>query len=292
MSTHGFGAGMRRRRRPGRAAPLRSCRAGMFREAPLPPAPRYRAPVRAPPFTSLARVYDEIMQDVPYERWVEFALRGAAARGWAGGRVVDLGCGTGNVTAALERRGIEVVGVDASAAMLGVARGKVAARLIRGDMRDVEIPGRFGLALALFDTINNLLGDGDLAAVAANVRRHLEPGGGWVFDANTTPGLEALWGDDIAEGWAGEVHYRWSHRWDPATRRATVEAWCEDPGGAFVELHHERPYDPPELRRVLAGAGFARVDVVTYPGGRLAGDEDPRVWVFAAADPTPGAADR
>ena len=244
--------------------------------------------MRAPPFTSLAQVYDEIMQDVPYEGWVDFALRGAAARAWVGGRVLDLGCGTGNVTAALERRGLEVIGVDASTAMLEVARGKVSAPLIRGDMRDARLPGRFALALAVFDTVNNLLADGDLAAVAAHVRRHLEPGGGWVFDVNTTPGLEALWEDDVAEGWAGEVHYRWAHRWDPAARRATVEAWCEDPGGAFVEVHHERPYDPPELRRVLAEAGFASVDVVTFPLGRAADDDDPRVWVFAGVEPASG----
>jgi SAM-dependent methyltransferase len=237
--------------------------------------------VRAPPFTSLAQVYDEIMQDVPYEAWVDFALRGADARAWVGGRVLDLGCGTGNVTAALERRGLDVVGVDASPAMLEVARAKVRAPLIRGDMRDVELPGRFALALAVFDTVNNLLADGDLAAVAANVRSHLAPGGGWVFDTNTTPGLEALWDDDVAEGWAGEVHYRWVHRWDPAARRAIVEAWCEDPRGAFLEVHQERPYDPPELRRVLSEAGFASVDVVTYPLGRPADDDDPRVWVFA-----------
>ena len=41
--------------------------------------------MRAPPFTSLASVYDEIMQDVPYAAWVEFALRGAVLRGWGAG---------------------------------------------------------------------------------------------------------------------------------------------------------------------------------------------------------------
>jgi SAM-dependent methyltransferase len=249
------------------------------------PSPRYRGRVRAPPFTSLAQVYDEIMQDVPYDGWVEFALRGASARGWVGGRAVDLGCGTGNVTAALERRGIAVVGVDASAAMLDVARGKVAAPLIHGDIRDAALPGRFALALAVFDTVNNLLEDDDLATLAAHVRRHLEEGGGWVFDVNTTAGLESLWDDDLAEGWAGEVHYRWVHRWDAAARLATVEAWCESPAGAFVELHQERPYDPPDLLRILTGAGFGQVDVVTYPGGRAAADDDPRVWVFAGAAP-------
>ncbi len=239
----------------------------------------------APPFTAMADVYDAIMQDVPYARWIDFALRGAAARGWVAGRVVDLGCGTGNGIVELERRGLEVVGVDASPSMLAVARGKVAAELLRGDMCSMPLPGPFALALTLFDTVNNLLEDDDLPALARHVRAHLLPGGGWVFDANTTVGLASLWEGDVAEGWAGEVHYRWHHVWDAATRRASVEAWCEGPAGAFTELHRERPYDPDELRRVLRAAGFERVDVVTYPSGRTADGDDARVWVFAAAAP-------
>jgi len=243
--------------------------------------------VLAAPFTAMADVYDAIMQDVPYAGWVDFALRGAAARGWPAGRVVDLGCGTGNATRELERRGLEVVGVDASAAMLAVARGKVAAELRCGDMRTFALPGRFALALTLFDTVNNLLEDDDLPALAERVRAHLAPDGGWVFDVNTSVGLASLWEGDIAEGWAGEVHYRWSHVWDPELRRATVEAWCESPTGAFTELHRERPYDPDELRSLLAAAGFGRVDVVTYPSGRRADAEDARVWVFAGVAAPP-----
>jgi ubiquinone/menaquinone biosynthesis C-methylase UbiE len=41
-----------------------------------------------------------------------------------GGRALDLGCGTGVVTLALARRGLEVVGVDHSAEMLAIAERK------------------------------------------------------------------------------------------------------------------------------------------------------------------------
>lgn len=244
--------------------------------------------MRAPPFTSLASVYDEIMQDVPYAAWVDFALREAARRGWSGGRVVELGCGTGNATRLLEERGLEVVAVDASPEMLAVARGKLTrAALLLGDMRDVELPGRFTLALGVFDVVNNLLADGDMARVAAHVLGHLAPGGVWAFDANTSAGLEALWEGEVVEGWAGDVHYRWRHAWDPVARLATVDAWCEGPAGAFSEEHRERPYDPDELRGLLADAGFARVDVVRFPSGDAAEADDPRVWVLAVAPSVP-----
>jgi SAM-dependent methyltransferase len=245
--------------------------------------------VRAPPFTSLASVYDEIMQDVPYADWVDFALREAERRGWPGGRVLELGCGTGNATLLLEQRGLEVVAVDASPAMLAVARAKLTrAALLLGDMRDVVLPGRFTLALGVFDVVNNLLEDGDMARVASHILAHLSPGGVWAFDANTSVGLEALWGGEVVEGWAGEVHYRWRHAWDPIARLAAVDAWCEGPAGAFREEHRERPYDPVELRGLLVGAGFAGVDVVRFPSGGAADEDDPRVWVFASAPAVAG----
>ena len=244
--------------------------------------------MRAPPFTSLASVYDEIMQDVPYAAWVDFALREATRRGWPGGRVLELGCGTGNATLLLEQRGLEVVAVDASPAMLAVAGAKLTrAALLLGDIRDVDLPGRFTLALAVFDVVNNLLEDGDMARLASHVRAHLASGGVWAFDVNTSVGLEALWGGEVVEGWAGEVHYRWRHAWDPVACLATVDAWCDGPGGTFSEEHRERPYDPDELRGLLIGAGFARVDVVRFPGGDAADEDDPRVWVFATAPSAP-----
>jgi SAM-dependent methyltransferase len=244
--------------------------------------------VHAPPFTSLAGVYDEIMQDVPYADWVDFALHEAARRGGTDGRVLELGCGTGNATRLLEERGLDVVAVDAAPEMLAVARGKLTrAVLVAGDMRELDLRGRFTLALAVFDVVNNLLADDDLPRVAARVLGHLVPGGVWAFDANTSAGLEALWEGEVVEGWAGEVHYRWRHAWDPVARLATVDAWCETPAGAFREEHRERPYDPEELRHLLTDAGFARVDVVVFPGGEPAEADDPRVWVFATAPAVP-----
>ena len=240
--------------------------------------------MRAPPFTALASVYDTIMQDVPYVAWVDFALAGAELRGWQGGRVLELGCGTGNATRLLEARGLRVVAVDASPAMLDVARAKLTdATLLLGDIRTVVLPGRFSLALGVFDVVNNLLENGDMAQLAEHVLRHLEPGGVWAFDANTSAGLEALWGGEVVEGWAGEVHYRWRHHWDAVARLATVEAWCQGPEGGFTEEHRERPYDPGELRELLTEAGFTRVDIVLFPSGTAADEDDPRVWVFASA---------
>lgn len=87
----------------------------------------------APQFTEVAPYYDRLMSNVPYRMWVDylellFSMLGVKPR-----RIVDLACGTGNVTFELAKRGYEVVGVDASCAMIEVARKKCAQY-----QRDVE----------------------------------------------------------------------------------------------------------------------------------------------------------
>ena len=69
--------------------------------------------VSAEPFSLLASVYDTIMAEVEYEEWAAFILELVDARGYQGGPLLDLGCGTGNSTAPISERGLDVTGVDA-----------------------------------------------------------------------------------------------------------------------------------------------------------------------------------
>jgi SAM-dependent methyltransferase len=239
-------------------------------------------PVDAAPFTSLAQVYDAIMADIEYEEWGLFILDQLAARGWRRGRCLDLGCGTGNATFPLVARGLEVVGLDASADMLAVARDKLpSGRFVHGEFLTFSLPERFALVYSVFDSLNNLLTADDFVRMAERVRAHLDPGGFFMFDVNTTIGLRDLWESGRAEGWAGEVYYRWDHSFDNATGLARVEAYCETDEAAFTEVHYERPYDAEELKGLLARAGFDHVEAIVYPDGEQAPPDAVRIWVVA-----------
>ena len=104
----------------------------------------------------------------------------------SGGPVLDLGGGTGRVAWPLAEAGFEVTSVDLSAPMLARSEAKrelasPAARtrvdLVKGDARDVMLPGEFGLAIAPGRTFQMLLTPEDQRSALANVRRHLRSGG-------------------------------------------------------------------------------------------------------------------
>lgn len=68
-----------------------------------------------------------------------------------GHRVLELGCGTGQVTARLVAAGAEVVAVDALPAMLGAARRRApGARFIEGDAMETQVGGDFDRVVLSF----------------------------------------------------------------------------------------------------------------------------------------------
>ncbi|MBI4487297.1 MAG: class I SAM-dependent methyltransferase [Acidobacteria bacterium] len=139
-------------------------------------------------------------RDVPF--W-----RGVART--SGGPVLELGCGTGRVSLALARSGIQLVGIDRSAEMLARLRSRalrasfgaqarrqsgalrasfgVAARrrlrAVRGDIRHLPFAsGAFPTVLAPYGILQSLLSDRDLTATLNEVARVLAPGGTFGID--------------------------------------------------------------------------------------------------------------
>ncbi|MFD0920757.1 class I SAM-dependent DNA methyltransferase [Saccharopolyspora rosea] len=91
-----------------------------------------------------------------------------------GGRVLDLGCGSGVPTAAqFAAAGFEVVGVDESPRMVELARQKVPqARFVTADVREVPAElGEFDAAVAFFALL--MVSRSEIGEVLAAVRRRL-----------------------------------------------------------------------------------------------------------------------
>jgi SAM-dependent methyltransferase len=104
----------------------------------------------------------------------------------AGGRrALELAVGTGRVALPLAGRGIEVHGVDLSAALVERLRPKPGADAVTvtvGDMTSTRVPGSFGLVYLVANAIMNVTTQDDQVAVFANAAAHLEPGGCFVVE--------------------------------------------------------------------------------------------------------------
>jgi SAM-dependent methyltransferase len=104
-----------------------------------------------------------------------------------GGPVLELACGTGQLTIPIALQGLPVVGLDQSTVMLNVARSRASAVnapvvFVQGDMRDFGLERDFKLIFVARNSLLHLLSTADLLAALTAVRRHLSSDGIFAFD--------------------------------------------------------------------------------------------------------------
>ena len=75
-------------------------------------------------YENLASVYDVFMDNVEYDSWCSCLVKILCDAGIRDGLVCELGCGTGDMTERLARAGYDMIGIDVSEEMLGVAQKK------------------------------------------------------------------------------------------------------------------------------------------------------------------------
>jgi SAM-dependent methyltransferase len=222
------------------------------------------------------RLYDAIQSAWPYDRDVAFVLdafadRGVALDGADRGRLLEVGCGTGEHTRRFAARGLDVTAVDVHEGILGVAREKCAG--VGGDGVEFRLTGLpeldladaepFDAAVAVRGVVNHLP-PGDLDPALAALRDRLRPGGVLVFDNSPLPPDGNRPGLDVGRDADGEIEYvRVAHHVATDDGRLDWRAVTFTPDGdAFTDFRRMTPFADDRIADALAAAGLAAVDVV------------------------------
>ncbi|RZT19931.1 methyltransferase family protein [Kribbella sp. VKM Ac-2569] len=228
----------------------------------------------------LAAVYDALDPDRgDLEHYAAIVGEFGAAK------VLDVGCGTGELACLLASSGVDVVGVDPAGASLEVARGKEFAdrvRWIHGDATSLP-PLQVDLALMTGNVAQVFLTDEEWAATVRGVRAALEPRGRFVFE--TRDPARRQW-----EEWTRER----THQVREVAGGETVEAWGDllsvelpfvsfqgtyvfsSDGAVLTSQSTLRFRERDEVEESLVAAGFVVDDV------REAPDRPGKEWVFVA----------
>ena len=143
------------------------------------------------PFGSVyADCYDALYGDKDYEAECDLIER--LFKTYGDGQiksVLDLGCGTGNHSIPLSRRGFEVIGADRSESMLAQAREKAVqlnpslpVAFKHADIRAAHLGRQFDAILLMFAVLGYQLENADVLAALHTAHRHLRPEGLLLFD--------------------------------------------------------------------------------------------------------------
>lgn len=125
-------------------------------------------------------------------------------------KILDLCCGTGNLTQLLIRQGYHVTGLDGSEAMLAYASVNAPqAEFILNDARTFELPNHFDAVISTSASLNHLMSIEDLKQVFGQVYTALKENGLFLFDLNHPTQMAKWWRGGIAEGEI-KSNYAWA----------------------------------------------------------------------------------
>ena len=180
-----------------------------------------------------------------------------------GRRMIDLACGTGTLALMQVELGYEVLGIDASPAMLEQARQKAAAarvglELMQADMRTFVVREPVDLVTCFYDTLNYLLTEAELLACFRAIRAALVPGGMCYFDMATEYFLREYW-RGVEEYTSDDYRHTMTSSFDEITGHSKLvligtKSAVDGSTTSFTETHVERAFSPERVRQLLAVA--------------------------------------
>lgn len=223
-------------------------------------------------YEQFAYLYDELMQDAPYDEWVRFVKEKLEKYQVEGRNLLDLACGTGELSVRFAKEGFSVTGVDLSADMLAVAHAKaqeegLSIPFFEQDMSNLEGHEAFDIIGIFCDSLNYLQSDEDVLHTFLSACKFLKDGGIFLFDIHSTYKISQIFinqsftlADEhlsyIWNSFAGELPNSVEHE-------LSFFVLDEQSGkyDRFDELHYQRTYPVKQYCNWLEEAGFELLEI-------------------------------
>ncbi len=243
-------------------------------------------------YQKFAYLYDTLMEDVPYDGWVEWVTNLTQKYGVNGKRLLDLACGTGELSIRFVKAGFDVTGIDLSEDMLAVAQAKadgngVSLPFYHQDMTELNGVGEFDIIGIFCDSLNYLPEKEDVQLTFARVYEHLKPGGLFLFDVHSIFKMDVIFHEGPFTYSDEEISYIWNCFPGEAIHSVEHELTffvLDEATGQYNrvdEFHYQRTYEVAQYIQLLQEAGFEFLEIAAdFKPGEI-GPEPERI-LFAA----------
>ena len=243
-------------------------------------------------YTSFASVYDTFMDNIPYEEWTEYLINILKEYGVNDGLVLDLGCGTGNMTELLAKAGYDMIGVDNAEEMLEIAMEKRAESghdilYLLQDMREFELYGTVKAIVSICDSVNYVTEEEDLLEVFRLANNYLDPKGVFVFDFNTVHKYRDVFGSQTIAEDREECSFIWDNYYYEEEQINEYELSLfireedSDLYRKYQETHFQKAYDLETIKRLIEQSGLEYITAYDAFTKNPPTAESERIYVIA-----------
>jgi SAM-dependent methyltransferase len=224
-------------------------------------------------YERFAYLYDRLMEDVPYEKWLEFLQKKIKQYShYNMETILDLACGTGEISVPLSQSGFQVVGIDLSDDMLSVANEKAVQlnqRIMFYQQNMTELDGlpQFDVIVIFCDSLNYLSNSDEVIKTFQNVNRYLKEDGLFLFDVHSVYKMNELFLNQTYVGTDEDISFIWNCF--PGTFENSVEhelsffVLDEEVSmyERFDEVHYQRTFRVEEYEKWLRDVGFEVLEI-------------------------------
>lgn len=237
-------------------------------------------------YGGFAQVYDAFMDNVDYHQWCDYAIKLLGKYGATGGRLVEIGCGTGTGTMLFEKAGYEMIGIDIAQEMLEIAESKKKAEnivYVLQDATELELPYTVPAMVSIGDSMNYITDYGDFMMVLKRVQQFLEPNGIFVFDLKTKKYFSDIGETTIAED-REDCSFIWENYFDEETNinEYYLSVFVRGEDGRYdkyEEEHFQRGYTLGEVVQAVETAGLKMEAIYEAFSDKEGNEENDRVYV-------------
>ena len=222
-------------------------------------------------YSDFAAVYDRLMSDVDYAARTEYLLKLFKKYGKKPTLLLDLACGTGGFSNEMAKRGIEVIGVDMSEEMLGIARENSAEAetdvlYLCQRAEELDLYGTVDGVICSMDSLNHITDIKNLKKAISKISLFLEEGCLFIFDVNTVYKHENVLADNTFVIDEDGIYCVWQNEYDSKNKTTNImlDFFTEEDDGSYSRYGEdfcERAYTHEELASVLEENGFEILNI-------------------------------
>lgn len=213
-------------------------------------------------YTVLPAFYDALNSDVDYEAYLFYISRNLDLNTAC---VLDLGCGTGDMSILMAKKGASVIGLDNSPEMLALASHKAEKAhadvfYTCQDMTSFSTGRTYDAVISTFDSLNYVTSKAGLARAFTSVSRELKDGGIFLFDMNSEYKFKEIYSDNSYVLEADGIFCAWQNFYDVKSKLCDfyINIFAEENGvyKRFYEEQTERMFTLDEIKACLKKAGL------------------------------------
>lgn len=218
-------------------------------------------------YSVFARYYDELTANIDYVRRGEYFHEIIKKfKETKENILLDLACGTGSISEVMARLGYDVIGVDNSDEMLGMAIEKkfesgLNIQYLCQDMRKLDMFGTVDVIICALDSINHLANLNDVRKVFEGAAFFCEMNGLFIFDVNTLYKHRKILANNTFTYETDNVYCIWENTLNAETDevRMNLEFFEREENGLYSrssESFSEKAYSEETIEKLLEESGF------------------------------------